>query len=139
MTRANCTFTFVKKRFRADRTVKSVCGNIPASPPLGPRTAEDDDNSDCEIPDPVARQVQDGRRLECDHDHRTVAEQSALAAELRDRIRQTGVKITVGDRLTRKQYSVEPRPYEGRLLHQLPAVRTPFDDLYAGLYLNEDL
>src|SRR5712691_3790468 len=47
-----------------------------------------------------------------------------LAAELRDRIRQTGVRITVVDRLARKQYSVEPRQYEGRLL-QLPAVRTP--------------
>ena len=29
------------------------------------------------------------------------------------------------DRLARKQYEVEPRAYEGRLLHQLPAVRTP--------------
>jgi len=60
-----------------------------------------------------------------------------LAAELRDRIRQTGVRITVVDRLARKQYSVEPRQYEGRLLHQLPAVRTPFGDVYAELYLNE--
>src|SRR5262245_18166921 len=60
-----------------------------------------------------------------------------LAAELRDRIRQTGVKITVIDRLARKQYAVEPRQYEGRLLHQLPAVRTPFGDVYAELYLNE--
>src|SRR5262249_60847629 len=32
-----------------------------------------------------------------------------LAAELRDRIRQTGVRITVVDRLARKQYAVEPR------------------------------
>ena len=47
-----------------------------------------------------------------------------LAAELRDRIRQTGVRITIIDRLARKQYTVEPRQYEGRLLHQLPAVRT---------------
>ena len=60
-----------------------------------------------------------------------------LAAELRDRIRQTSVKITVIDRLSRKQYAVEPRQYEGRLLHQLPAVRTPFGDVYAELYLNE--
>jgi len=60
-----------------------------------------------------------------------------LAAELRDRIRQTGVRITVIDRLARKQYAVEPRQYEGRLLHQLPAVRTPFGDVYAELYLNE--
>jgi hypothetical protein len=47
------------------------------------------------------------------------------------------VKITVVDRLARKQYSVEPRQYEGRLLHQLPAVHTPFGDVYAELYLNE--
>jgi hypothetical protein len=60
-----------------------------------------------------------------------------LAAELRDRIRQTGVKITVVDRLARKQYAVEPRQYEGRLLHELPAARTPFGDIYAELYLNE--
>ena len=32
-----------------------------------------------------------------------------LAAELRDRIRQTGVRINVVDRLARKQYAVEPR------------------------------
>jgi hypothetical protein len=60
-----------------------------------------------------------------------------LAAELRDRIRQTGVRINIIDRLARKQYAVEPRQYEGRLLHQLPAVRTPLGDVYAELYLNE--
>jgi Histidine kinase-, DNA gyrase B-, and HSP90-like ATPase len=60
-----------------------------------------------------------------------------LAAELRDRIRETGVKITVIDRLARKQYAVEPRQYEGRLLHELPTARTPFGDIYAELYLNE--
>src|SRR5258708_4185810 len=36
-----------------------------------------------------------------------------LAAELRDRIRQTGVRINVVDRLARKQYADEPRQYEG--------------------------
>ena len=43
-----------------------------------------------------------------------------LAAELRDRIRQYGRAHHVIDRLARKQYAVEPRQYEGRLLHQLP-------------------
>ena len=43
----------------------------------------------------------------------------------------------VVDELARKQYAVEPRQYEGRLLHQLPAVRTPCGDVYAELYLNE--
>jgi len=47
------------------------------------------------------------------------------------------VKITVIDRLARKQYAVEPRQYEGRLLQELPAARTPFGDIYAELYLNE--
>jgi histidine kinase/DNA gyrase B/HSP90-like ATPase len=60
-----------------------------------------------------------------------------LAAELRDRIRQTGVRINVLDKIARKQYAVEPRQYEGRLLHRLPAVRTPLGDVYAELYLNE--
>jgi len=60
-----------------------------------------------------------------------------LAAELRDRIRQSGVRISVIDKLARKQYAVEPRQYEGRLLHQLPAVRAPRGDAYVELYLNE--
>ena len=61
-----------------------------------------------------------------------------LASELRDRIRQTGVRISVSiDKLARKQYAVEPRQYEGRLLHQLPALRTPLGDIYVELYLNE--
>ncbi len=60
-----------------------------------------------------------------------------LASELRDRIRQSAVKITVVDKLARKQYAVEPRPYEGRLLHQLPTTITPLGDLYAELYLCE--
>ena len=60
-----------------------------------------------------------------------------LAAELRDRIRATGVKIVVVDRLARRQHVVEPRQYEGRLLHQLPAVRPSAGDAYVELYLNE--
>ena len=60
-----------------------------------------------------------------------------LASELRDRIRGTGVRITVVDRLARRQYLVEPRQYEGQLLHQLPPSRTRLGDLYAELYLNE--
>src|ERR1700680_680842 len=60
-----------------------------------------------------------------------------LASELRDRIRATQVRITVVDKLARKQYQVEPRQCEGRLLHQLPAVRSPFGEAYAELYLTE--
>src|ERR1700687_5686256 len=60
-----------------------------------------------------------------------------LASELRDRIRNTQVRITVTDKLARKQYQVEPRQFEGRLLHQLPTVRSPFGEAYAELYLTE--
>ena len=60
-----------------------------------------------------------------------------LAAELRDRIRHTGVRITVIDKIARKQYAVEPRQYEGRLLHHLPAVRASAGDVYVELYMNE--
>jgi Histidine kinase-, DNA gyrase B-, and HSP90-like ATPase len=60
-----------------------------------------------------------------------------LAAELRDRIRATGVRVNVVDKMARKQYAVEPRQYEGRLLHQLPLLRTPLGDIYVELYLNE--
>jgi hypothetical protein len=60
-----------------------------------------------------------------------------LASELRDRIRTSGVRISVIDKLARKQYAVEPRQYAGRLLHDLPALRTPLGDIYAELYLNE--
>ena len=60
-----------------------------------------------------------------------------LASELRDRIRDAKVRVTVIDKLARKQYEVEPRQFEGRLLHQLPAIRTVFGDAYAELYLGE--
>lgn len=60
-----------------------------------------------------------------------------LASELRDRIRDAQVRVTVIDKLARKQYQVEPRQFEGRLLHQLPAVRSPFGEAYAELYLTE--
>ncbi|MEO8925236.1 MAG: ATP-binding protein [Caldimonas sp.] len=60
-----------------------------------------------------------------------------LASELRDRIRTARVRVTVVDKLARKQYEVEPRAYEGRLLHQLPLLRTHFGDAYAELYLSD--
>jgi hypothetical protein len=60
-----------------------------------------------------------------------------LASELRDRIRDAHVRVTVVDKLARKQYEVEPRQFEGRLLHHLPLIRTPYGDAYAELYLAE--
>jgi hypothetical protein len=58
-----------------------------------------------------------------------------LASELRDRIRDAHVRVTVVDKLARKQYEVEPRQFEGRLLHNLPVIRTLHGDAYAELYL----
>jgi Histidine kinase-, DNA gyrase B-, and HSP90-like ATPase len=60
-----------------------------------------------------------------------------LASELRDRIRDAHVRVTVLDKLARKQYEVEPRQFGGRLLHLLPAVRSRFGEAYAELYLAE--
>jgi len=60
-----------------------------------------------------------------------------LASELRDRIRDAGVRVTVVDKLARKQYEVEPRQFEGRLLHHLPLIRSQHGDAYAELYLAE--
>jgi hypothetical protein len=60
-----------------------------------------------------------------------------LASELRDRIRESKVRVTVIDKLARKQYEVEPRQFEGRLLHQLPPIRTTFGEGYAELYLTD--
>jgi hypothetical protein len=57
-----------------------------------------------------------------------------LASELRDRIRQSGVQIRIVDRTARSEFKVEPRQYEGRLLHQLP--NQPSPQTYIELYLN---
>ncbi len=56
-----------------------------------------------------------------------------LASELRDRIRQSGVSITVTDRQARKHFLVEPRKFDGRLLHDLPAP----ESVYLEIYLTE--
>ena len=56
-----------------------------------------------------------------------------LASELRDRIKQSGADITVRDRTARKEFKVEPRQFDGRLLHGLPDI----DNVYLELYLSE--
>ena len=60
-----------------------------------------------------------------------------LASELRDRIRQSGVQIKVVDRHARKEYTVEPRQFGGRLLHELPAAASARGEIYLELYLTE--
>lgn len=56
-----------------------------------------------------------------------------LASELRDRIRTSGVEIRVIDRTARAEFKVEPRQFEGRLLHEVS--RLAQGDLYVELYL----
>lgn len=54
-----------------------------------------------------------------------------LASELRDRIRHSGVQIRVIDRTARAEFKVEPRKFEGRLMHELKGP----PDIYLELYL----
>lgn len=63
--------------------------------------------------------------------------QNYLACELRDRITKSGVEIRIFDRTTRREFLVEPRKYHGRLLHNLPVVRSPFGEIYTELYINQ--
>ena len=62
--------------------------------------------------------------------------QRYLASELRDRIRQSQVKIKVIDRFAHAEYAVEPRQFSGQLIHQLPALSSPEGEIYTELYLN---
>jgi hypothetical protein len=57
-----------------------------------------------------------------------------LASELRDRIRTSGVQIRVIDRNSRAEFKVEPRQFEGRLLHEVS--RFSQGELYVELYLS---
>jgi hypothetical protein len=60
-----------------------------------------------------------------------------LASELRDRIRQSGVKVRIVDRQARREYKVEPRQFTGRLLHDLPRASASGGEVYVELYLTE--
>jgi hypothetical protein len=62
--------------------------------------------------------------------------QNYLASELRDRIRTSGVRISIKDRFSRKEYAVEPRQFAGRLLHALPQVTSERGELYTEIYLH---
>jgi len=57
-----------------------------------------------------------------------------LASELRDRIRHSGVEIRVIDRAARAEFKVEPRKFEGRLLHELRGLSR--SELYLEIYLS---
>jgi hypothetical protein len=58
-----------------------------------------------------------------------------LAAELRDRIKASGVDVRIIDKTTRFEAKVEPREFGGRLLHDL---KPPGSDLYLEIYLDQD-
>jgi len=60
-----------------------------------------------------------------------------LASELRERIRNSGVEIRVVDRTARTEYKVEPREFEGRLLHEVERDVPAGSELYVELYLNK--
>jgi hypothetical protein len=62
--------------------------------------------------------------------------QRYLASELRERIRQSGVRIRVVDRHARKELPVEPRQFSGELLHHLPPVTASAGEVYVELYLD---
>jgi len=57
-----------------------------------------------------------------------------LASELRDRIRTSGVDIRVIDRTARSEFKVEPRQFEGRLLHEIR--KHSQGELYLEVYLS---
>ena len=61
--------------------------------------------------------------------------QSYLASELRERIRKSGVSLRIIDRSARKELAVEPRKFNGQLIHDLPEVRSPYGEVIVELYL----
>ncbi|TVQ81301.1 MAG: hypothetical protein EA369_00245 [Bradymonadales bacterium] len=58
-----------------------------------------------------------------------------LAAELRDRIRKSGVKIKIIDRQTRQELDVEPRQFSGELIRNISVAPTEFGEIEIELYL----
>ena len=62
--------------------------------------------------------------------------QNYLAAELRDRIRKSGVRIRILDRSAKKELEVQPRQYTGRLIHELGSISSDLGEIYLELYLN---
>ena len=60
-----------------------------------------------------------------------------LASELRDRIRESGVTVQITDRAARKSYTVAPREFDGRLIHELDNPVTDFGEIKLELYLDD--
>ena len=62
--------------------------------------------------------------------------QGYLASELRERIRNTGVKITIKDRQARKEFEVHPRQYPGVRLHQFDTADCLMGKISLELYID---
>lgn len=62
--------------------------------------------------------------------------QSYLASELRDRIRKSGVKISITDRQARRNFEVHPRQYPGVRLHQFSWVECLMGEVAVELYID---
>lgn len=63
--------------------------------------------------------------------------QNYLSAELRDRIRSSGVRITIEDRIARNRYIVEPRMYSGQRLFEVERLISAESGVEVELYLTE--
>jgi len=63
--------------------------------------------------------------------------QRYLSAELRDRIKESGVQIRIVDRTGRAEYIVVPRQFTGQLLHGLKPSENAPGDIYLELYLGD--
>ena len=62
--------------------------------------------------------------------------QGYLASELRDRIRTSGVKISIRDRQARKELEVHPRKYPGIKLHQFNWIECLMGEVTVELYID---
>ena len=63
--------------------------------------------------------------------------QNYLASELRDRITRHNINIRILDKTCKKELTVEPRKFSGRLIHSLPQPRNPLGEIYVELYITE--
>jgi hypothetical protein len=61
-----------------------------------------------------------------------------LAAELRDRIRSSGVKLQVSDRLARREIEVTPREFDGERLDVPRRLMTTLGDMQVELYIRPE-
>lgn len=62
--------------------------------------------------------------------------QKYLAAELRDRLKKTGIVLQVHDRVSRKHFDVKPVQYEGRRLFPTKYLTTPYGEIIVELFYN---